>query len=366
VPKPERNHESWRVRWPPLNATELAAVRSRCRRYSKLRAARPDTSAVSDASLGQGTAHADAARHARTLMLPPLKLVISTNPHYRLPLRQMLLSLAAVGFVAWRHVLIIVGGSVADEPPRLESLALLLAHAPANPAQHVAAVVNDDVNNDANDDANDGEATLTPESVPTPAMRVAVVRLRYQMSDYHGLAALYTYARHPLVAARGYLYALDTCQAHISFPARFEAVAAVFAPAECSTVVYTVPLPNSNLAAFGRGVVLAYQDHFRRLRLRTKHDGILVELGESPYEHRSLVAFASRVVLARKRREPCGWYDTFRTGATRRCWFYEEFGLYKLSKRPSPEETSRPLGHEWKLMRQPGAEKVERPPSGAE
>ena len=110
-------------------------------------------------------------------------------------------------------------------------------------------------------------------------------------------------------------------------------------------------LPNSNVCAFGRGVVLAYQDHFGQLDLQTKRDGILIELGESD-KHKSLVGFASDVVLARRRREDCGTFDPYHN-ALRRCWLYEEFGLYKLSKLPSPQETTRSLADEWKTMRQP-------------
>lgn len=129
-------------------------------------------------------------------------------------------------------------------------------------------------------------------------------------------------------------------------------VAAAFALTDCSTAIYTVALPNSNICAFGRGVVLAYMDHFRRLALRTKMEGILIELGESSV-HKSLVSFASHVTLARKRREECGTFNPYNTARPRRCWFYEEFGLFKMSKLGSMEERERPFSNEWQLMRQP-------------
>ena len=242
-----------------------------------------------------------------------------------MPLAQLLLSLVSVGFFAWEHVLIVIGGAHSEEPPHHEPLESLLGST-ASLATSLAAstsVASPAATSPTSDDlaappiSSTGKPRLA--SGPTTGLAVAVIRTRRHASDYHGLGALYTHARHALVAARGYLYALDTCLAHPSFPSRFAAVAAAFSSSECSGVLYTVALPNSNLAAFGRGVVLAYQNHFSHLKMRTKREGIAIELGEAPFHQRSLVAFATKVVLARKRREDCGWYDTFRTGAARRC-----------------------------------------------
>ena len=130
------------------------------------------------------------------------------------PLRQLFASLAAVGFEQWQHVMVVLGGSAADQPPRMQAIdSLLTGSEPSSQRKPPRAF-----------------ATHMPNSV-------AVVRSRYMMTDYHGLAALYTYACHPLVAARGYLYTLDTSLAHLSFPSRFDAVAAAFRSSECSTTV---------------------------------------------------------------------------------------------------------------------------------
>ena len=91
-----------------------------------------------------------------------------------------------------------------------------------------------------------------------------------------GLAALNTYRVHPLVRGDGYFYALDSTTFTYAFPGDISLGFGISWHEGCSPasssftgifnslnfshprVVFTVPLPNSNVAAFGEGVVRAY------------------------------------------------------------------------------------------------------------
>ena len=163
---------------------------------------------------------------------------------------------------------------------------------------------------------------------------VTVIFQRHQSFDYHGLAALHVHARHPLVAARGYIYTLDTTLAHPSFPQHFDYIARIFVRAQtnCSSALFTAPLPASNIFVFGRGVVQLYRNAFSSMAL-TKAEAVLLEKGLST-THRSLVAFGAPVRFSPRRRAYCGsGYDPYRLQrrtVLRRCYYYEELGLFKF------------------------------------
>ena len=165
-----------------------------------------------------------------------LKLVINSHVAYNVPLRTLLISLLHSGFDRYGDVLLMLGGSPQDALPALTPISELL---PGLASEH---------------------------------RRVVVVRTRNNGFDYHGLSLLYQHRGHPLVAADTYVYFHDTTTVDPdTFVERFEAFRLKRSP----LLFTTWPLPNSNIVAFGAGVVHKYGNNF---------DGNLTKVEAFPME----------------------------------------------------------------------------------
>ena len=229
-------------------------------------------------------------------MLPPkacgdhrLALVVNSHVHYGAPVHVLLASLRLANFTKWRDLILVIGGSVRDESPAVMTAASALTREPS----------------DGRDE-------------------VVTIRMASNAIDYHGLAALYRYRSHPLVAAETYLYVHDTVSAGPSFAQRFESFRLPRSP----HIYTTWPLPNSNIAAFGAGVVHKYGANFDGNL--SKADAFAAEFGYSvgtPASSsssagptmRPLVAFG--VVVRVGPRLFNGTVDMYGTGlARRRFW----------------------------------------------
>lgn len=99
-----------------------------------------------------------------------------------------------------------------------------------------------------------------------------VIEVQKHNYDLHGFAALNRHKDHPLVKAAGYLYSLDS----VTFDPGFREVFNAFNFKD-RDIVYTVPLPNSNIAAFGYGVVENYGNTFEEPI--SKKEGVIIEHG---------------------------------------------------------------------------------------
>ena len=176
-----------------------------------------------------------------------VKLVVNTYAGSR-PLQVLMYSLLAAGFERFDDTIFVRGGGGRDSPPRYSTL--------------------------------DAIAGVSMEQ-----RRAVLVEVPQSNFDWHGLAALHKYRDHPLVRASGYLYTLDSTTVAYKFPGilnRFDF--------SNPMIVYTVPLPNSNIAAFGAGVVRAF-GHSYEVNV-SKAEGLIVEFNQgSVAGMRSLVSW---------------------------------------------------------------------------
>lgn len=95
-----------------------------------------------------------------------LKLAINTHIAYRKPLRALIASLAAISFRSFEDVIVLIGGSSEEHPPRLEPI-ISMAEVP----------------------------------IILQETKVVAIRTAANAVDYHGLAMLSRYKAHKLVAA---------------------------------------------------------------------------------------------------------------------------------------------------------------------
>ena len=244
-------------------------------------------------------------KRMETARLPAIKLVINANWHKRQALFQLLYSLVSVGHVMWEDTVVVLGGGGVDIPPQ-SHLVSTFAGVPDSAVYST--------------DAHATNATL------------AVVHTAEQAFDYHGYHALWRYRHHRLVAAQGYLYTVDTSLAHPGFPARLRDLGKAFQRQEskmCSMQVFSVPLPNANLCAFGFGVVLNYGNNFHLTNL-TKREAVDIEKGCADSRAHPLVDFAGSLVTQHERKS-CGAHDVYVTRRSPRlCWYYYDLRLMKF------------------------------------
>lgn len=202
-----------------------------------------------------------------------VKLVLNTCVKYEKALKHALKSLRKIGFAPLSDVVVFRGGSAADSLPY-----------------------------------QDDEG-------------ITYVNLTLEAFDFTGYAGLYRFRRDPRVCARRYLYLLDTVDFAEDFPQKLRALRRL-KPNE----IRMTPRPNSNMAAFGHGVVDGFGSNFEYNF--TKKEVVEMEFNTTSRPRKNPEDFASKVVLLKHRRFR-GHADPFRTGFFRRRVFYGAFGFYK-------------------------------------
>lgn len=213
------------------------------------------------------------------------KLVVNTyrtSPY----IGNLVYSLIAQSFLAFSDVIFVVAGDWEDSPPSLEPIC---------------------------------------DSLPIEEDELSVViRVRRANFDLHGYSPLYQYRDDLLVKASGYLYVLDS----VTFDPNFPQVFSSFNFSDRS-VIYTVGLPNSNIAAFGAGVVEAFGMTFQEPI--SKLEGLVIEHGRGYIRGvKPLICWGNPVILGK--RFLLLNFD-LRVGAeTRRVFNYQSFGLHKYIK----------------------------------
>ena len=245
----------------------------------------PQQSIVYDLGTAKGRAKAGAERvrsleiTARELASQIVKLVI--NSYHASPnLPQLLHSLKAVGFNKWKDLIAMIAGA-GEWAPRLSPLYTLA----------------------------DG----------FPADTVCTIGVGRSNLDLHGLDGLFTHRAHPLVAAAGYLYVLDSVTFDVSFPFLFSLL-----NFSNPRIIYTTPLPNSNIWAFGAGVVSAYGRSFS-IQL-SKAQQVTLEFNRGTIAGTRSLATFGEVALCEQRRTV---YLPLSIARPRTVLFYPSFGLYK-------------------------------------
>ena len=155
--------------------------------------------------------------------------------------------------------------------------------------------------------------------------------------DYTALDVLFTHRNDPRVRARGYMYLHDTTTVTTGFTQAMRNYT-FFDP----LVMYMPAPPNSNICAFGSGVVSAIKDQFRLNGTMDKAAAIQLELGSSPKRvdwmlpvngsrHglvRPLASFG-HVTWLPPRRCLNGTVDPYETGVRRNQFAYDSFGVIK-------------------------------------
>ena len=144
--------------------------------------------------------------------------VINSHAAYGKPLHQLLSSLVSVGFTDFCRVVVVIGGSVRDEPPQRRD-------------------------------------------------NIVIVRSVLNAHDYTGLSALYMYREHPMMAAPMYIYMHDTCLTHPRFVAYFNESMRLLG----GGMLHTNEMGHSNVFALSRrharGVSAAGHRNTREKRL---------------------------------------------------------------------------------------------------
>jgi len=206
---------------------------------------------------------------------PALKLVINSNKFYWRPRAMLMGTLQAARFQNYSDIVIVIGRSSQDQVYK------------------------------------DGEIT--------------VVETTFMSYDLTGLSALWHQRNHPWVRAQAYLYLLDTVTVGVGFPEKFEALSTV------NRVGYeeyrAPPIPSSNICLFGHGVVENYKKNFDVIL--SKQDGLWFEQGHAPRGVRRLDKFASNVTTLKARQEHGDPVDIYKTGYSRRVFWYPDLDLYK-------------------------------------
>ena len=253
-----------------------------------------------------------------------LKLCINSHVAYSVPLRTLFASLFRARFEHFPDTIVMLGGSANEATPLRVRLDELI---PGSATNH----------------------------------SVVLVRTRANAFDYHGLSLLYRHRQHPLVMAETYLYVHDTVTVEEdTFVERFESFRLQRSP----LLFTTWPLPNSNIVAFGVGVVHRFGTNFdgnlsktaafpmevgqratKQSRDRTpgpaaaratRGTRALAQFG-FPFEragHPSVQPLiAHGFVVKVGPRVPRGSSDVYGTGTPRLRFYYPAFGLFKHSMR---------------------------------
>jgi len=154
---------------------------------------------------------------------------------------------------------------------------------------------------------------------------ITVVETTFMSYDLTALSVLWHHRNHPWVKAQAYLYLLDTTTVGVGFPEKFEALSTVNRVGHDE--YRSPPIPSSNICVFGHGVVENYKTNFDVFL--SKQDGIWFEQGHAPRGVRRLDKFASNVTALKGRLEHGEPVDVYRTGYSRRVFWYPDFDVYK-------------------------------------
>ena len=217
---------------------------------------------------------------AQRLASQAVKLVVNTYVHSP-SLPKLLHSLKAVGYHKWQDLIVVIGDG-GSWPPRLVPLHSLLD------GFHFSNLI-------------------------------CAIGVNRSNLDLHGLDALFTHRSHPLVTADGYLYVLDSVTFDITFPHMFSLL-----NFSNPHVVYSTPLPNSNIYAFGTGVVAAYRDSFST-RL-SKAQQVALEFNRGTIAGTQNLLMFGQLAICTQRRAV---YLPLSSDNPRTVLHYPAFGLYK-------------------------------------
>ena len=214
-----------------------------------------------------------------------------------------LYSLLGTGFERWDAVILVLAGSNAASAPYLTQLSRL-------------------------------DLVAEGGRQPMPNKSLVLIPVVDSNIDLHGYAALHKYRDHPLVRADGYLYVLDSVTFDFKFPTMLDS----FNFHDNPRVVYTSPLPASNIAAFGAGVVRAYGSTFEQHV--GKRGGLLIEHNAGAVGGvRSLASWGEVVFCPARSFVRMRLRYHVAEEETRLSAFYPSFGLYKHIKWGDPADT---------------------------
>ena len=200
------------------------------------------------------------------------RLLINSHASYAVPLTQLIDSLASIGFQDFCRIVVVVGGSTADESPVVGASGVMI------------------------------HTTLNAH-------------------DYTALAMVHRHASHVLVAAPVYMLIHDTSLVLPSFLS-FWAGLLDFIPRPA--VLFMYPEMQSNVFPFRSEYIALYGDAFNKnltkmQALDSELNGLVQSFAPGP-----LTTFAPHA------REHKGVFDVYGTGAPRTTFLYDLFGVYKV------------------------------------
>jgi len=202
-----------------------------------------------------------------------VKLVINTCTSYSVAFDHAMKSLKKIGFRRWRDIVVFRNGAPRDSAPYQD------------------------------------------------ARGITYVNLTMAAFDFGGFSGLYHHRSDPRVCARSYLYLLDTVDFNKTFLTKFKELEQM-KPGE----VRMSPRPNSNIAAFGHGVLAQFGTNFDRNL--TKKEVVDLENGRPESVIKNPEDFATKTVMLRERAF-IGKADPYQTGFLRERYYYPDFGFYK-------------------------------------